>query len=322
MSMIAHVNGGAPSGRMSLSSIHKGTTVGPLRILFYGPEGIGKTTFAAGAPGAIFLGAEDGFGLIDVPRFPEPRTWTEVTEAVRTLEATEHSFKTLVLDTVDWLEPLCWAEVCREGGKSSIEEFGYGKGYTASLDKWRVLLSALEKLRRAKGMHLVLLAHAKIAKFANPEGDDFDRYSLKLHDKAAGLLREWCDLVLFAQFRVVVDKAKGATKGKGIGVPERVVHTTRRAAFDAKNRYGLPDVIALPPTGGWEAVTRLALNPSTAEQLLGEIQELLPQVPETVRAQTTAYVERYRTDRNRLVAVANSLRAIVEQSANETTSKE
>ena len=308
-------NGNATAGRMALSTIHKGVSVGPMRVLLYGVEGIGKTTFAASAPKCVFLGAEDGFGLLDVARFPEPRTWLDVMEAIRVLETEPHEFQTLALDTIDWLEPLCWAQVCTDGGKATIEDFGYGKGYTAALEKWRLLLSGLERLRRNRKMNVVLLAHAKIHKFVNPEGDDFDRYTLKVHEKTAGLVKEWVDAVLFAQFRVVVDKAKGAAKGKGIGTPERVMYTVRRASFEAKNRYALPESLPL----AWEGFAKLASNPRSAAELLADIRETAARVPEEVRVKAVAYAEANATDRNRLAEVLTRLRTIVE--TNETSNE-
>lgn len=308
-------NGSAPSGRMGLASIHKGVSIGPMRALLYGVEGIGKTTFAAGAPRCVFLGAEDGFGLLDVARFPEPRSWADVMEAIRVLETDAHDYQTIALDTLDWLEPMCWAAVCAEGGKATIEDFGYGKGYLAALEKWRLLLAGLERLRRNRKMHVVLLAHAKIHKFSNPEGDDFDRYTLKIHDKAAGLVKEWVDAVMFAQFRVVVDKAKGASKGKGIGTPERVMYTVRRASFDAKNRYALPESLPL----AWDGFAKLATNPRTAIELMADIRDLAPRVPEDVRTKALAYAESNATDRNRLAEVLTRLRSIVD--SNETNNE-
>jgi hypothetical protein len=297
----------APGGRMTLAAVHSGVHVGPLRVLLYGPEGIGKTTFAAGAPAPVFIGAEDGFGLLDVHRFPEPHAWGEVFEALRVLEQEKHAFKTLVLDTVDWLEPLCWAHVCRQGGKLSIEDFGYGKGYVAALEQWRALLGAIERLRRAKGMHIVCLAHAKIATFNNPDGDNYNHYTLKCHEKAAGLLREWCDVVLFANHRVIVDKVD-KDKGKAIGVPERVVYTRRGATFEAKNRFNLPASLPL----GWEPFARLALNPRTAPQLLAEIRELAARAPADVGKKAIAFAEVNATNVSLLAQAADRLRAHVE----------
>jgi DNA polymerase III delta prime subunit len=228
---------------MTLGAVKSGKIAQPLRVLLYGPEGVGKTTFGANAPKPIFLGAEDGHANLDVAYFPEPHSWGDILDAIRVLGAESHGYETLVLDTLDWLEPFCWKAVCAAGRKTGIEDFGFGKGYVAALDEWRVFVSALEAVRRAKRMNVVMLAHSQVKTFKNPEGDDYDRYSLKVHEKAAGLLKEWSDAVLFTNYETHV--LKDGAKAKGYGGGTRVIHTERRAAFDAKNRFGLPETMPL-----------------------------------------------------------------------------
>ncbi len=240
--------------RMRLDALVKGRQVKPIRTLLYGVEGVGKTTFGAQAPSPIFIGAEDGTSHLDVTRFPMPESWTEVMDAVRTLTKEEHEFQTVVFDTLDWLEPLVWQFMCARDGVENIEAYGFAKGYIAALDEWRIFLAALDKLRDAKGMHVVLLAHSWIKPFKNPEGNDYDRYELKLHAKAGGLLKEWSDVVLFANHEVFAEKDKQTKRVKGVSTGERLIYTTRTAAYDAKNRYDLPESMALNWQEYWEAV--------------------------------------------------------------------
>lgn len=236
--------------RMTLAAVTRGIVAQPLRVVIYGSGGVGKSTFGAQAPAPIFLGPEDGSALLDVARFPQPETWGDVLEAVQTLTREEHPYKTLVVDSADWLEPLCWAEVCRAGNKRSIEDFGFGKGYVAALEEWRKFFAAIEGLRKARRMHVVVIAHAEVRAFKNPEGEDYERYQLKLHRAASGLLSEWCDELSFAHFKTHVvknDPKNKVERAKGYG-SDRVLYTERRAAFDAKSRHGLADEMPL----SWE----------------------------------------------------------------------
>lgn len=237
----------APS-RMTLRNLVVGRQTRPLRVLMMGVEGIGKSTFGADAPAPIFLGAEDGTAHLDVTRFPMPTTWAEVLDAVRTLTDEEHSFRTLVVDTLDWAEPLLWAHICKRDSQPNIEAYGYGKGYQAAIDEWRSFLAALERLRERRGLHVVLLAHSWIKSFKNPEGDDYDRWELKLHAKAGGLLKEWCDAVLFANYETFAEKDAKTKRVKGISTGARLIYTNRTAAYDAKNRFSLPESLPL----NWE----------------------------------------------------------------------
>ena len=235
----------APS-RMSLAAVTRGRIEAPLRVLLVGVEGVGKSTFGAAAPAPIFLASEDGTAQLDIARFPQPQTWAEVIDAVRVLATEAHEYQTLVVDTLDWLEPLIWKFICERDGKASIEDYGYGKGHVAALDEWRRFLAALERLRKAKSMTVVLLAHAQIRPFKNPEGEDYDRFELKLNAKAGGLIKEWTDCNLFANHETYAVEKKGRTRGVSSGA--RVIHTQRRAAWDAKNRHDLPEQLPL----SWE----------------------------------------------------------------------
>lgn len=267
--------------RMTLASITKGKRPTPFRLLIHGVDGVGKSSFAASAPTPVFLGPEDGTNHLDVARFPVPATWEDVMDALRTLAGDRGGFETLVIDSLDWLEPLVWKHVVEAAGAKAIEDVGggYGKGYVAALDEWRRFLAALEYLQRNQGMHVLLVAHSFIKSFRNPEGEDFDRYVLKLHEKAAALCREWCEGVYFAQFETfsVKDKAK---RVKGVSTGARLLHTQRTAAFDAKDRYGLPDRIALDWTEFQTAATKgrlgevqamVELIKANAEALGGEL---------------------------------------------------
>jgi hypothetical protein len=233
----------APPSRMKPANITRGKYDKPLRVLLYGTEGIGKSTWGASAPSPIFLPVEDGTAHLDVARFPQPESWEEVIAAIDSLGEDKHDFKTLVIDTLDAAEAMLWSFMCKRDNQPDVEAYGYGKGYVAALSEWRIFLARLEQLQRKTGMGLVMVAHSWIKTFKNPEGLDFDRYEMKLNPKASGLLREWSDDVLFAQYETLTltDKAKRTRGVDGA----RVVHTERTAAWDAKNRHSLPETLPL-----------------------------------------------------------------------------
>ncbi len=302
-------NGAASSriNRMGLDAITDGAITGPMRLLVYGVEGVGKSSCGACAPAPVFLGPEDGLeNLGHVKRFPEPHEWQDVLDAVESLIAKESAFKTLVVDTVDWIEPLLWAHICKQDGKASIEDFGYGKGYTKALDGWRVLLSLLERLRKTRGMNIILLAHCHVKTWKNPEGEDFDRYMLKIHDKAAGLLKEWVAAVLFANYETFADKDKRTQRVKGISTGERYLYTERTAAYDAKNRFNLPPQIRLD----WdelEAAIR-AGEIGKPEDILASIEETLAKLAdETLTAQVRGAIAKAPGDASRLARINDRL---------------
>lgn len=303
--------------RMTLASITKGRkTDEPIKVVIYGVDGVGKSTFAAGAPNPIFLGAEDGTSQLDVARFPAPECWEDILDAVRTLTEKEHDFKTLALDSLDWAEPLVWAHVCERGGKESIEDFGYGKGYVAALDQWRIFLAALEKLVTKRGMHIVLIAHSVLKNFKNPLGEDFERYQLKLHDKAAGLVREWADACLFANYELFAAKDERTKRVRGVTTGARLLYTTYSAAWDAKNRYSLPETLPL----GWEDFFAAVRSGAVADPavLLAEIRRKAAEINDEVkRAQVEETVARFAGNPSKLAEINNRINALLVKQAEE-----
>jgi hypothetical protein len=221
----------------------------PLSLLVYGVEGVGKTSFAAGAPSPLILGAEAGSAEIGHVRRLSPTSFGDVLGILEELAAGAHNFRTVGIDSIDWLEPLVWRAVCDQHGKSDIEAFGYGKGYGYALDEWRRLLRSLDVVR-SKGINTVLIAHSAIKPWKNPDGADFDRWTMKLNDKAGSLVREWSKAVLFANFeRGVVEKDNRA---KGVDTGKRLLFTRMSASYDAKNRLWLPPEMPL----GWAPFAR------------------------------------------------------------------
>ncbi|MBF0093948.1 MAG: ATP-binding protein [Alphaproteobacteria bacterium] len=248
---------------ISLASLMNSTALSPPRILLYGPNGVGKSTFAVSGPGAVVIPTENGLGMLKVDHFPVARTFEDVMEALASLYSEPHDFKTVVVDSVDWLEPLVWARVCKDNGWKTIEDPGYGKGYVAALDLWRQYIEGLDALRDEKGMTVIQIAHTEIKRFDSPEHEPYDRYVIKLHTRASALLQEHSDAVLFANYRISTVKSdvgfnKKVTRALGSG--ERVLYTAERPAFLAKNRYGLPDSLPL----SWDAFA--AAMPKTLNQ--------------------------------------------------------
>ena len=239
---------------ISLSTIATGRSLKPPKVIIYGVGGIGKTTWAAGAPNPIFLCTEDGLASVDVARFeprqndPVLRTWEELLNCCSALHTEEHEYQTVVLDSLDFAEPLLWAYTCAKHGKESIEAFGYGKGYTHAVDEARGLTRWLDALRTDRGMAVVLICHAETKKYDCPDTESYDRYRLRLHDKLAAHFHDWSDALLFANYRTVVvkdEKNFGKQRKRGVGVGERVLFAEERPAFWAKNQYGLPPEMEL-----------------------------------------------------------------------------
>ncbi len=209
----------------------------PPRIVLHGVHGVGKSTFAAQAPKPIFIPTEDGLTNIKVDHFPVAKTMEDVFSYLGLLITESNEYKTVVIDTLDWLERLIWAHVCAEQNVKSIEAIGYGKGYLMAQNHWDRLLQGLDKLHDELGYAVVLLAHNEIKSFSPPDGVAYDRWQIKLYKTAAARIEEWADMVLFANFKTHIN----TTNQKVVNNSERVIYSANRPAWRAKTRYPLPD---------------------------------------------------------------------------------
>lgn len=231
--------------------ITRGKRARAQKVVIYGPEGIGKSTFAAEFPNPVFIDTEGSTDNMDVARLDKPTSWTMLNNEIAFIKANPTECGTLVIDTIDWAESMAVADVCAQHGKKGIEDFGWGKGYTYVQEEMGRFLNSLSDLVDM-GINVVLTAHAQIKKFEQPdEMGSYDRYELKLGQKTgsktAPLVKEWADMVLFANYKtLVITTDNGKKKAQG---GERVMYTNHRPAWDAKNRHGLPDELPFNYSG-------------------------------------------------------------------------
>lgn len=223
--------------------IISGKIIKPQKVVIYGPEGIGKSTFAAQFPKPLFIDTEGSTSHLEVDRLPRPTSWQILRQYIKDLKGDTMGYHTLVIDTADWAERLCEEAICQSNGKVGIEDFGYGKGYTYVKEEFGRLLDSLSNLIDA-GMNVVLTAHSIIRKFELPEETGaYDRYELKLGQKAgnqcAALAKEWADMVLFVNYKEIVITTKDNKKKVSGG--KRVMYTAHNPCWDAKNRHGLAE---------------------------------------------------------------------------------
>lgn len=242
---------------ISLASIRKDAVVKAPRIILLGREKIGKSSFATGCrfeggklveeglndPIVLPIKGEEGVDSIAVPKFPTLNTFDEVLEALGALSTGDHEFKTVVIDSISSLEPVIFDYVCRKFNVNSIEKVGggYGKGYTEALSCWRTVLDCLDFLRNHKGMASILIGHVKVKRFDDPNGDSYDQYQSTIHEKAASLLYQWSDQIMFANTKTVVkteDVGFGGEKKRGVelNAGQRYLFTQQRPAHPGGGR--------------------------------------------------------------------------------------
>jgi hypothetical protein len=299
--------------RKALASVKRGVLSAPLRVLIYGAEKVGKSTFAAGAPKPVFIGAESGTVNLDVDRV-QPANWNEAVGFIEDMATEEHPYKTLVLDPINWLEPMCWAKVIELEGKGSlnIEEVGGGfsKGYEAALNPWREMQLALERCW-TRGMNVVLCAHALVKNFKNPHGPAYDRFEIAMHAKAAGVFKQWVDAVLFAELQTFTNVDKRTKRVTGVTSGARIIHTMPSAAYDAGSRWKLPEELPL----SWDDfVGAVESEKGRGAELLARIDAMLDELGDDA-AKTAArpFIEKHKSNADRLAELANRIAIKIEE---------
>lgn len=224
-------------------NVSKSRVALPPRIVLYGEHKIGKSTFGKDSIKPVFLQIEDGLEALTVDAFDQALTFEMVKQQLADVYTKNHPYRTLVIDSLDWLEKLIWDKVCQDNGVKQIGDVPYGGGYKLALNLWREFLADLDLIRKQRRMMVILLAHSKIVKFEDPTKQNYDRYDLDLHEKAGNLVLQWADIIGFANEQVIVTEKKegfGTTvKAKDTGI--RMLNLNKKAAYEAGNRWGLQD---------------------------------------------------------------------------------
>lgn len=267
--------------------ITRGKRARAQKVVIYGPEGIGKSSFASQFPEPVFIDTEGSTDNMDVARMDKPTSWTMLKNEIAFIKANSDACKTLVIDTIDWAEQLAVSYICSQHQKNGIEDFGWGKGYTYVQEEIGRLLNSLSELVDI-GINVVLTAHAQIKKFEQPdEMGSYDRYELKLGQKTgsktAPLVKEWADMVLFANYKtLVMTTDNGKKKAQG---GERVMYTNHRPAWDAKNRHGLPDEMPFNYVSIAHIFSSQQVQPipPQPQAVTPEPQQSTPQAPESIQ---------------------------------------
>lgn len=217
------------------------TVKDPIRTVIWGQPGVGKTTLAGKFPNPWFIDVEKSTKWMPELRnrqWERPKTWQEILDQIQRFKR-ELPGDTLVIDSIDWMEAKYIDKFGSPGGQND-----YGKSYNDMDKTFRTVLDELTEISE-KGVHVVLTAHFDTKEVSDPDQlTAYSKYVLKMQKKTCSAVLEWADEVLFLRFRdtIIAGDNKGK-KGKAVGGQIRDIKTVRAAAYDAKNRFDLPEEI-------------------------------------------------------------------------------
>lgn len=244
-----------------------------IKAVLYGQEGVGKSSLAANIPGIVFIDCEGSTTKMNVRRLPSPTSWAMLCDEMEYIRenAAAKGYRAVAIDTFDWAEALALQAICIEHKVNGIEGLNYGKGWQYECELIGKFLNSTDRLIKA-GIHVILICHAISRKTTLPEEvDEFDHWELKLGNKTtnkvAPLLKEWSDMTLFLAFKTQIMAADDKGKIHKATSVQRVMYATKSAWWDAKNRFGLPDMMPLD----YGAVAHLFAAP--AETLMQRAQD-------------------------------------------------
>lgn len=306
-----------PARRMTMGAVKAEASDPPIRLVLVAVEGVGKTTFAASAERPVFIAAERGLAHLNppVPAFPQPRSWTEVLEAVDSLVREPHDFKTVVFDTLDWIEHLLYDHIQKRENLTAEKMDAYGRWAKIAVEDWRQLLRMLEVLQDRRGMNVVALVHAVAKPFKNPEGDDYQRWKLALYgEDVPNLWKQWAEAVFFGTYEISFRQSgdRPGALGKAETTGNRVLYTTWSPARDAKNRYGLPEILPMDWQSFVEA--KAAGSPNSPENLYAAACALAAELADpAARERAADFINAHAGDAGRLARAIDKLRFDVEK---------
>lgn len=270
---------------MSLK-ITKGLKPTAVRAVFYGVEGVGKTSLAALLPNPLFFDLEEGTHQLDVARVSID-SFATLESSLAHLAADTQGFRSLIIDSADWAERLRSEALLKKHNKKSIEDFGFGKGFVMLAEEMARTLELCDAIVH-RGVNVVWIAHAKTVRVSPPDMvDGFDRYELKMSKQVAPLFKEWADLLIFANYETIMVKGNDG-RVKGSGGQNRFLHTERNAAWDAKNRFGLPAILPMVHGSLPAELVAVFAGKVTAAPKVAETVVEAPQTTEPERVAITA----------------------------------
>ena len=234
----------------SLSNVQKGIVKMPRKVIIYGPPKLGKSTLVGATKDALLIPTEDRVSHIDCAKTPVVQNFQEILDVFDAVLTDEkRTYKRIIIDSLDWLEPILHAYICEKKGFSSLtddhnKETAFQKGlkYHAVMG-WKMFLHNCDVLRE-NGIDVIFTAHSQTIVVKPTDTDNYDKAVMKIDPNSLAVIEEWADIIAFYNKKIFVTKEGGklGSHNKAINANERVLNLSGNSpAFINGNSFGLPD---------------------------------------------------------------------------------
>jgi len=234
----------------SMENVQKGAVSKPRKVIIYGPPKLGKSTLAASAINSLMIPTEDRVSHIACDKAPVIQNYSEITDIFDfLLKDKKHGYKRVIIDSLDWTEPLLHKHICEKKGYSSLTDdhhkdtaFQKGLKYVA-VEGWKGFLHNLDVMRDS-GFDVIVVAHSHNITIHPPDSDPYDKSVMKIDKNALAVVEEWADVIAFYDKEVFVtrDEKSLQKKGKAVTTNKRILHLSGiNPSMLNGNSFGLPD---------------------------------------------------------------------------------
>lgn len=287
-----------------LTNVKSGKEKRAYIITEYGPNGVGKSSWAAKFPKPLFADLEKGSFHLNVDRLDNLESLDQFKNLVTELLKEKSNYETFVVDSVEALEALILDSVKKKYKVDSVEDIPYGKGFSESREVMTELMHMFRKLTLEKNITVILIGHSQVKTHTDPGTNvTYDRYIMRCGDKMASVIRDLSDHVFFISHKVYSTEKNGKTQAFSTG--QRVIYTEWRNSWDAKNRLDLPYEMPLSYEVFAEACLRE--SDSKAEDLVLSIEEMYSKIEPKLKATVKESVEKFRNNPEMLTDIKNRL---------------
>ena len=164
-------------------------------IAIYGREKVGKTTFGARLPRALFCNFEVGTNFVSGVRAQKISKWSDFKLVLKQLEQprAHDIYDTVVIDTVGQAYTLCEEFTCAQAGVQKLGDVPYGAAYASCKKEFE---SALRKITML-GFGICCICHSEVKKESGHDETIIEPVAPAMPSRASDVVNRLVDIIAY-----------------------------------------------------------------------------------------------------------------------------